>query len=403
MATDRAQLNPQPSPVSGSKATTALAVCHIDSGDLWAGAEVNTTTLLKALSRRPELHLTVILLNEGEMARRLRSYGIQVRVIPESEFGFLAIFNQAARFLHSHPVQILHSHRYKENLLAALLARRCKIPHLVCTRHGAPEPFKGWRSMKHSAISRLDQLVARFAADRVVSLTDELKIRLSRSLPQHKLITIRTGIDTEQVRSDLSRAEAKHRLGISENAKVVGYAGRLVPVKRLDIFLHAAKQMAEANPEIVFVIAGDGPEEAGLRTLTRELDLEDRVRFLGFRSHIYDVMRAFDVFVLCSDHEGLPRSLLEALHLGVPVVARSVGGVPEVIENRVTGLLIDSAEAAAVTEACANLLADENLRKEIAAAGRHHVEQVFSISHAASGTAELYRRLRAKPARGANG
>jgi glycosyltransferase involved in cell wall biosynthesis len=370
-----------------------IRVCHIDSGDLWAGAEVNTTTLLKALARRPEVRLSAILLNEGEMARRLRSYGIEVKVIPESGRNFLAIFNEAARFLRGRPVSILHSHRYKENLLAALLVRRCGIPFLVSTRHGAPEPFRGWRHVKHATIGYLDRFVVRHAADRVVSLSDEMKGSLLRDLPAGKVVTIRTGIDTELVRSALTVAEAKRRLGLPEGSRVVGYAGRLVPVKRLDIFLRAAKQMAQEDPSLMFAIAGDGPEEAHLRALARDLNLEDRLRFLGYRENVYDVFRAFDVFLLCSDHEGLPRSVLEALYLGVPVVARPVGGIPEVVENGVTGVLVDSDEPSALAGACVSVMANEQRRKQVAAAGIRLVSQAFSIDGAASEMTSLYRRL----------
>lgn len=388
-APERAQAPAAPAVVPGEP----IRVCHIDSGDLWAGAEVNTTTLLKALAARPELQLSAILLNEGEMSRRLRSAGIEVQVIPESEHGFVAILREATDLLRARPVSILHSHRYKENLLAALLVRRCGIPHLVCTRHGAPEPFRGWARMRHGAVALLDQLIARYCTDCVISLTDELRARLLRQLPPEKVVTIRTGVDTGMVRSSLTKTEAKRRLGIPQQAKVIGYAGRLVPVKRLDIFLHAAKQMAEADPALVFVIAGDGPEEARLRALAHELRLEGRVRFLGYRKDVYDVFRAFDVFVLCSDHEGLPRCVLEALHLGVPVVARAVGGVPEVIEDGVNGFLVNSDASAPLSNACMSLLADDLSRKRLAAAGVRLADGKFSLDGTVSEMAGLYRRL----------
>ena len=98
---------------------------------------------------------------------------------------------------------------------------------------------------------------------------------------------------------------------------VVGTAGRLDPIKRLDIFLAAAKQIGNALPNTRFVIAGDGTEASRLRDLAARLGLSDRVLFLGHRDDIYDVIRAMDIFVFCSDHEGLPMALLETLYLGV--------------------------------------------------------------------------------------
>ncbi len=393
MATDRAELTRGASAVLKEQAAKPLAVCHIDSGDLWAGAEVNTTALLRALARNPGLRLSAILMNEGEMSRRLRGYGIEVKVIPESSHGFAGIFRESARYLRSHPAQILHSHRYKENLLAALLARRCGVPHLVCTRHGAPEPFRGWRGIKHSAIACLDRVVMRYSAERVVSLTEEMRNQLVRQFPAERVVTIPTGIDTEEVYSELTQGEAKRRLGIPPQAKVVGYAGRLAPVKRLDIFLRTAKQMAIADSEVRFVIAGAGPEEERLLALTRELDLEDKVQFLGYRPRVYEVMRAFDLFVLCSDHEGLPRSVLEALFLGVPVVARRVGGIQEVIEDGVTGVLMDSGEPGGLARACLELLLAERQRDRLRLAGLRLVREKFSVNGSAREISGLYRGM----------
>ena len=129
-----------------------LAVCHIASGDLWAGAEAQIATLLRNLAARKELELCAILLNPGRLAREVQSIGIEVKVLPESQTGFFEIYSQAAGFLNNRGVRILHSHRYKENVLAAMLARRCRIPFVVRTQHGLPEPVKGIGHLKQRCL-----------------------------------------------------------------------------------------------------------------------------------------------------------------------------------------------------------------------------------------------------------
>src|SRR5207249_3695 len=99
-----------------------LAVCHIVSGDRWAGAEVQVATLLRAMAGRNGLRVAAIVLNEGRLADELQTAGVEVRVIPESRNGFFQIYRQAASFLREHPADVLHSHRYKEDILAAVLA-----------------------------------------------------------------------------------------------------------------------------------------------------------------------------------------------------------------------------------------------------------------------------------------
>jgi L-malate glycosyltransferase len=379
---------PQDAPLETAK----ISVCHIVSGDLWAGAEAQVAALLKSLSCNPAFRLSAILLNQGRLSEELRKSGLEVKVIPETENSFISVLREATKFLRDRPVHILHSHRYKENLLAALLARRCHIPVVIRTQHGAPEPFGGLKALKQTALQGLDRLVARYATDSVVSVSAELKRSLARHVSADKIALIPNGLDTTSVSSCLSQAEAKTQLGIPVESPVIGYAGRLVPIKRLDIFVAAAQEIRNRFPEARFVIAGDGSEMPALQRAARAMGLEDRFLFLGHRDDIYDVLRAFDVFVLASDHEGLPIVLLEALHMQVPVVARRVGGIPEVVEHGMSGLLVDSPDPRALAEVCIKLLRDPELRARLGSAGALRVARHFSAEQTAAQTATLYQK-----------
>jgi glycosyltransferase involved in cell wall biosynthesis len=370
-----------------------IRVCHIVSGDRWAGAEVQAASLLRALASRPGLSLTVILLNQGRLAEELGACGLELKVIPENAKSFIQIFREAARFLRSRNIQILHSHRYKENLLAVLLARTCHIPHIVRTQHGMPEPFRGIRHWKQKLTLGLDRLLARWVTDRVISVSSELREHLERYMDPGKVVVIPNGLDTCRVSSRLSPREAKERLGLPASCRTVGYAGRLEPVKRLDLFLAAAKLISASMPEARFLIVGDGSEANPLREIARATGLEKVVLFLGHRDDIYDVLRALDVFVLCSDHEGLPMVLLEALYLGVPVVARAVGGITDVILDGVTGILTDSSTPEPLAQACVDLLTDAERRERLSAAAVASVSEKFTADRNADQVAALYRAL----------
>ena len=372
--------------MSGEK----VAVCHIASGDLWAGAEVQIATLLRNLAQREELRLSAILLNPGRLAQEIRSCGIDVRIIPESQKSFLAVFSEAARYLAPRGIRILHSHRYKENVLAALLARRCRIPFVVRTQHGLPEPYVGLRHIKQRLIQRLDRFVARWATDRVISVSSEMSRHLARRMNPQKIVIIPNGVDPAVVHSALSVGETRDRLGIPRDCHVLGTAGRLEPIKRLDIFLEAAKLLSAERRDTWYVIAGEGREEARLRALTQSLGLGDRVSFLGHRNDIYDVLRALDILVLCSDHEGLPMVLLEALCLGVVVVARAVGGIPEVIQNGANGILVDSSDPRSLANACVQVLADRARFQRLVEAGFKSVTDGFGAAKAADQVTQLY-------------
>jgi glycosyltransferase involved in cell wall biosynthesis len=239
----------------------------------------------------------------------------------------------------------------------------------------------------------VDGLVARYATDRIISVSSELRGHLTRYIDPRKVVVIQNGLDIDQVRSNLSCEEAKKRLGIPVNSWVIGTAGRLEPIKRLDCFLQAAKLVSGRIGDARFVIAGEGRERPRLEELAHTLGLEKQVLFLGHRSDIYDVLRALDVFVLCSDHEGLPMVLLEALHLGVPVVGRQVGGLPEVIQDGVNGILVSSDKPADLAQACLRFLEDEGLRQRLTLAAPKVVREKFSAESNAARVAALYEEL----------
>ena len=368
-------------------------VCHVASGDRWAGAEVQVATLLKNLAKQPGLELSAILLNPGRLAEEIRNLGVESLVIPENETGFFGLLLKAAEFLRSKRISVLHSHRYKENLLASLLARRLGIPALVRTQHGSVEPQRGLKELKRKLIHGIDGLTARWNADCVIGVSAELTQRLVRDFGAEKVRMVPNGVDVEQVKSCLTIAEARQRLGIPPDCFVLGTAGRLEPVKRLDIFLEAARRIAEQHAATRFIVAGDGSERTRLTTLARDLGVAERVHFLGHRNDIFDVLRAFDIMVLSSDHEGLPMVLLEALALGVVVVARNVGGIPEVIQDGISGVLVATDSPAAVAAGCLELLADEDRRQRLAQEARNRVIQEYSATMTAERTAQIYRSV----------
>ena len=369
----------------------ALRVCHIASGDLWAGAEVQVATLLRELSRRPELQLSAILLNDGRLAREVRECGVPVTIIPEDRHGFLEIAALATRELRGRGIDILHSHRYKENLLAALVARRCRIPHLVRTQHGMPEPVPLHKNPKRATLHLLDSLVARHRADRIIAVSREMTALLARRLPAAKITLIYNGIDLERVRSAMTPEQAKARLGFAGDTPVIGTAGRLVPIKRLDLLLRAAQQLAQRSPATRFLIVGDGPERQALEELAAGLGIANRVLFSGHRDDVHDLMRAMDIFTLTSDHEGLPMALLEAMALGIPVVARAVGGMVEVVAEG-TGVLVGAASAD-LAAGYQGLLEDAPARRRMGAAAVEHISRSFSSAATANAALGLYRSL----------
>ena len=370
-----------------------ISVCHVIEGGAWAGAEVQVVTLLRALSKCPDISLHAIVLQEGRLADELRTFGVDVQVVSERQRSFPRVISECSEFLKRKNIQILHSHNYKENLVALLLSCICNVPHLVRTEHGHPEPYSAVRNPKHWCVLAANRMAAKYTAARIVSVSSDLGEFWMRHVDPQKVTILRNGVDLERVRSSLSPAEAKQRLGISEDSFVVGVAARLECIKRHDLFLATASYLAPRIPNSNFVIAGAGRQKESLRRLILESGVQDRVALLGERSDVYDVLRAMDILLICSDHEGIPMVMLEAMALGVTVVSRKVGGIPEVIRDGVNGILVPSDDPEELGRACMSIFQEPSLRANLSQAAHDEIRRRYSADENAETIVELYRSL----------
>lgn len=369
-----------------------ISVCHIISGHVWAGAQVQVATLLKSLTSCSGLKLCSIVLEEGRLAQELRRCGVRVKVVPQYDASLPRLLSQSAKFLANETTQIIHAHGYKESILASLLAKWCGIPVQVRTFHGSRTPFSGLK-LRHRGALFLDHLATKHFVDHNIVVSAGLAASMSQELDPAKSSVIQNGIDVRNISSTLSVMEAKQCLQIPGNALVIGAAARLEEVKRLDLFHDAATHIAHELPGTRFVIAGTGSQGQYLKDLFRKSGLEQSVHFLGHRNDVYDVLRAMDLLLITSDQEGIPMTLLEAMALGVPVVSRAVGGIPEVIEDGCSGILVPTGEPRALAQACLLVLRNEELRRRLVHTAAHVVSSRFSAQANAEQIFQVYRDL----------
>jgi glycosyltransferase involved in cell wall biosynthesis len=257
--------------------------------------------------------------------------------------------------------------------------------------HGLPEPA----TLKDRLVYTADRRTAPLSS-RLIAVSADLRSCLSQDVAPSKIDVIHNAVDLQVVKSPLSKVDAKRRLGISPDAFVIGTAARLVPVKRLDLFLAVAELVSKQVSSLSVVIAGEGKEKARLQTQVSGQRLEKQVHFLGHRGDIYHVLRAMDLLLLTSDHEGLPTVVLEAMALGVPVVSRKVGGIPEVIENGVNGILVDSNSPNEIAEASVRILRDASLYADLSLAGWQTVIKGYSARASVAEVTRIYQSLSQK-------
>lgn len=325
-------------PLSATHMNQPLCVVHIASGDLWAGAEVQLYHLATELHRSQGLHLHVVLLNHGVLENRLRHTGVNVTVFSESQHSSLGIWLRLVRFLRKVRPQIIHTHRGKENVLGALASLLVRRVALVQTVHGSAEFIaRPWQVHKN-LYAYLNTLCTHYLYDRIVAVSAPLAFDLAGRYSPARVIHIDNGISVDEI-----RAQGAHPTvlpGSTQRIKI-GIIGRLVHVKRVDVFLLIAKSLSDSAPNrYAFYIFGDGPLHADLRQQAMALGIDEQTHFMGFTDEVIPSLARLDMLLITSDHEGLPMVLLEALSLSVPVVAPAVGGIPELLQNGQLGTLI---------------------------------------------------------------
>jgi glycosyltransferase involved in cell wall biosynthesis len=370
-----------------------IKVCHLISGDLWAGAEVQACTLLTALKEEASLDLTAIVLNEGRLTGQLRAEGVETLVIDETRHGFGQIYKKLREELTDRKIDILHSHRYKENILAARLKKAGLTRYLVQTVHGTGERFKGLNRLKMKVYNYLNSRQTKAYFDRVIAVSKDIHGLYDNKLPKGRTVTIHNAVAAERLQPTRPVAEMRRELKIGSDSPVIGTAGRLVPVKGYDLFLEAARFIIEDKPEAVILIAGDGPLMGELKQRATALGIDNNVRFLGFREDIVDILNCLDIFVMSSHHEGIPMVLLEAMALRKPVVSTAVGGVREVIKDNLSGLLVKPGDVKALALACLIVLNRPETRTSLSLGARKRIEEEFSVAVQKKRMLELYRGL----------
>jgi glycosyltransferase involved in cell wall biosynthesis len=210
---------------------------------------------------------------------------------------------------------------------------------------------------------------------------------LKRGVPACRMVTVHNGIQDLQVPEN-ARLEVRQEWGINATAFVVAVASRFDPIKGLEFFLRAAKEIRSEHEDIRVVLIGSGPSEKALKTIACELGIADIALFLGFRSDVPRCLKAADVFVLPSLMEYHSIGLLEAMRAGLPIVATAVGGNTESIADEQEGLVVPAADAAALARAIRRLVRDNELRERLGTAARQRFLSEFTVDVSLKRTAK---------------
>lgn len=362
---------------------TGMRVMVLASGDLWAGAEVLVYQLACGLVEIEKIEFCVVLLNQGRLEEELQNLGITVHIVEESTHSFFALVRAIRTIVTGFSPDVIHSHRYKENLLAWLVAFGRQHIKLVATQHGMPEVQGGGQRAYRSLRTTLFFRLLSCCFNRTVLVSAEMQRALvgSYGFSAKDVIVIHNGVG---IPKDVIRC--------SKGCVVVGSAGRLFPVKDFSLLVDIAHHVILQSDVIYFILAGDGPERTLLEEKVREYGLQDRFTFSGHVDDMDGFYRSLDIYINTSIHEGMPMSVLEAMSHGLPAVVPKVGGFPEIVKEDVSGFLIEGRDPLLFAEKILYLLQSDR-RCAMSVAARKRVEDHFSREVMARKYFQLYRKL----------
>lgn len=374
-----------------------LKVVHITEGADWGGMEAHLYSLLPGLQRGDSFEVECITLHEGLLSERLRDRGIKTKVF--SRLGKLDFFVliRLITYFRSSKVDIIHLHGYLGIFYGILAAVMSGIPVKVITLHASSthgNPNK--RLTKLNCYLWLAYFLMKKSKAYAIAVSKETYDRhlRERKISTERMTVIHNGIGIEENQSCNSEL-VKRDLGVKDNDFIVGIVGRIDDNKGHIYFIRAAQSILKSRKDVHFLIVGNGPMENELKAFCRENDLEEHIHFLGFQDNILAYLSLMDILVIASSSEGIPYTLLESMAKGIPVIATNVGGIPEVIQNGVSGLLVPPRDSGAMGACIMTLLYDEPLRKRLSGKGLEILNRHFSQESMVQSTLKFYQNIRA--------
>lgn len=360
-------------------------------GNVFGGGKRVFFSLIKGLDQ--SLFRPVVTCSpEGRYAEMLRKAGIALRPLDMDNRYNPWTIHRLAKIMREESVRIVHSQGGgRTNYFAFVAARLAGVPIKVATVANLVEGWKDVHPLRRLCYVTVNRLLER-SVDKFICVAHNLcRILVERHcIAPKKIITIPNGIDISAFDCGRSRADILREFGIPENKVLVGFIGRMVWEKGINVFLEAASELCKKRADIHFLLVGDGPLQGDLKQQARDLGIAKTCSFTGFRSDISAVLKVTDIVALPSFVEGLPMVILEAMAAKVPVVASAVGGIPEMIREGKNGFCVPPGDVASLSEKLLFLVNDKDLREKMGKAAKRHVEESFSETTMIRKTRQVY-------------
>ena len=338
------------------------------------GAENLVLKLMGKIDRSLYIPHICSLTENGDLEQDFVNMDVPVFVVKKREGIDYSLPFRLSILFRRQKIDLIHTHNISPYLYGVTGAKLAQVPVIIHTEHSNLFPNQRKLIIAERFLAKISDII----------ISDSQKVEQflirNQNISQKKITTILNGIDIDSFDIVVDKLKKRRELGIEIQDLTVGNVARLVSVKDHNTLFIAFKKVSEVFDNVKLIIAGDGPLRNKLENLRQELGLSEKIILLGNRRDIPELMAIFDVFVLSSISEGLSLTLLEAMAAGRAVVATNVGGNPEVVEDKVTGMLVPPGNSLVLAEAIIELLKDKRKQKEMGELGRKRVEQYFSLN-----------------------
>lgn len=358
-----------------------MKVLHVEAGAHLYGGALQVLYLLEGLAERGiESHLTC---RPGTPLGSQAASFAQVQALPMGGDLDLALVARLYRLMRRLRPDLVHLHsRIGADVMGGVAARLARVPVVLTRRVDNPEAAS-WVQVKYRLY------------DRVIAISDGIgRVLLAEGLPAAKLRLVRSAVIAARYQRPCGPGAVSARLGLDPDAgPLIGVVAQLIPRKGHRLFLRALPQLLTAFPRLQVLFFGQGPLAKQLAREIKDAGLDAHVQLAGFRADLPEIIGCLDLLVHPAWMEGLGVSLLQAAAARVPIVATRVGGIPEAVEDGVTGLLVAPGDLSGMTRAILRLLQDPSLRQRFGAAGADRVSRLFSRDTMVEGNLQVYREL----------
>ncbi len=358
------------------------AIAILSPGEIYGGAERQIVDLCSQYIKLGQ-PVTVFLFHRNELASRIESLGITPVILDGHKYSFSNASNLASE-IKSNKIDVMHAHGYRAMITCAMARKKAEF-RIVKTEHGLPEKsgnslFKDFRTTFNH---KLDLWATNSAADAVCYVTDDILQRYNQIHKSMNRLVTYNGI------SPIDSGHYSRPDSFRSDQRNIVIVGRVSEVKGIKYAIQAVADYTMPDNTVLHIV-GEGPLLDLHKALAEKLGVAEKIIFHGFQRNALDFIAHADVLLMPSLHEGLPYTLLEAMSLGTPVVVSEVGGMAEIIDNNITGLLISSNNSHAIAEACSKVLGDEQVARILSKNAEKLQREKFTLDQMAESYLKVY-------------